>query len=523
MRWLCDLTQVRRKRMKTQLLVTSVLVLFTGVARANDTAIWGVGGAIRPMQEHPSIIMEKMDLRVDIHPEIGRARCDYVLQNTGPATTVRMGFPETVTGPHAGRRRGFLAFATTVDGHAVPARVEGKPVEGPVDTIRWRVKTVRFGAGQRRRIRVLYTSELGITLGNKQRRVFGYKIQTGASWKGPIGSVRVRVFGHYNPNRNWLEAGPQFRQTGPTSFEWSARNLEPKEELYFRYYGDDIVVTLGGTRVHWLDYRGTYAYIRNGQAWLQARMAAEALGAEAEARDGEVVLTRGARVVRLRPGTRVMMRNSDRRKLAKAPYLRHGHLMVPLRPVAVALGAEVTFDAQRRLTKLDFASLREPMYQELIQHRVMLRKMRGYAPPERSEYDPAVSADAAQPWLCTGDFDGNGVADGAFLLRKGNELRAAALVKYADTWTFLWLPYREQVPMRPGSVPTVLRLRSPGSARYWTGDDCGSPTGEVMLAHDGIELVTPGKPTVLHCWDAEMRGFRQVTVAPTPGAEGAVP
>jgi len=244
--------------MKARLLIAPVFLLLLSLAPAcaNDTGIWDVGGAIRPMQEHPSIVMEKMDLRVDIYPEIGRARCDYLFHNTGPATVVRMGFPETVTGPRAGRPRGFLTFATTGDGHAVPARVEGGLAEGPWDITCWRVKTVRFRAGQRRRIQVSYTSELGITLGNKQRRVFSHKIQTGASWKGPIGSVRVRVSGHYDPSQNWLEVGPQFRQTGPISFEWSTRNLEPTEELYFRYYGDDIVVTLGGTRVHWLDYGG---------------------------------------------------------------------------------------------------------------------------------------------------------------------------------------------------------------------------------------------------------------------------
>jgi hypothetical protein len=523
MRWLRDLMQVRRKRMKTQLLVTSVLVLFTGVARANDTAIWGVGGAIRPMQEHPSIVMENMDLRVDIYPEIGRARCDYVLHNIGPATTVRMGFPETVTGPRAGRPRGFLSFATTVDGHAVPARVEGVLVRGAWDTTRWRVKTVRFRAGQRRRIQVSYTSELGITLTNKQRRVFSYKIQTGASWKGPIGSVRVRVFGHYDPNRNWLEAGPQFRQTGPTSFEWSTRNLEPKEELYFRYYGDDIALTLSGRRVHWLEYRGTYAYIRDGQAWLQVRMAAEALRAEVEARAGEVVLTRGARVVRLRPGSRAMVRNGEAVRMAKAPYVRRGRLMVPLRPVAVALGAQVTFDARRRLTDLSATALQEPMYRELLDHSSLLAQLQGYAPPELSEFDPAMAASTSRPWVCTGDFDGNGIPDAAFLLRNGDELRAGALVRYDRSWTFVWLPHREQVAMRPGSVRTVLQLRKPGEVVGWTPDDAKQPLGPLALAHDSIELVIPGKPTVLCYWDAQVKQLRSGTVVLPPVVEEAEP
>jgi len=511
--------------MKARLLIAPVFLLLLSLAPAcaNDTGIWGVSGAIRPMQEHPSVVMESMDLRVDIYPEIGRARCDYVFHNTGSAATVRMGFPETVGPVRKGRRVGFLSFATAVDGRPVPARIEGGLVEGPWDTTRWRVKRVRFGAGQRRHVRVSYTSELGITLGNKQRRVFSYKIQTGASWKGPIGSVRVRVFGHYDPDRNWLEVGPQFRQTGPTSFEWSTRNLEPKEELYFRYYGDDIAVTLGGTRVHWLDYRGTYAYIRNGEAWLQARMAAEALGAEVEARDGEAVLTRGARVVRLRPGTRVMTRNGGRLGLTRAPYLRRGHLMIPLRPVAAALGAEVTFDAKRRVTDLDFASLRVPMYHELSERRTMLPQLRGYAPPEMREYDPAVSAGTPRPWICVGDFDGNGVSDAAFLLRRGDEVRVVALVRAENSWKLLWLAYWERVPARPESLHTVLRLRKPGEVANWIPEGPGQPAGRLTLAYDGIELVTAERPTVLYWWDAAMKGFRQVAVTPAPGVGEAVP
>jgi len=361
-------------------------------ACANDTAIWGVGGAIRPMQEHPSIIMEKMDLKIDIYRETGRAECHYVFHNAGSATTVRMGFPETVGPVRKGRRVGFLSFATTVDGRPVRARIEGGLLEGPVDTRRWRVKTVRFGAGQRRHISVSYTSELGISLGNRNRRVFSYLIDTGASWKGPIGSVRVRVVGHYDPNGNWLRVDPPFRQTGPTSFEWTARDLEPTQGLWFPLNLDDIAVTLNGSRVYWWDYIGTYSYLRNGEAWLQARMAADALRAEVQVSDGEVVLTRGGRVVRLRPGTRELTANGVRQPLPRAPYLRRGRLLVQLRAVAVALGANVTFDASTRVTDLSFAALAEPAFRELNAYRLQLPAMRGYAPPELSEFEPAVAA-----------------------------------------------------------------------------------------------------------------------------------
>lgn len=514
--------------MKARLVVPpAILLLFACVsAYANDTAIWGVGGAIRPMQEHPSIVMEQMDLRVDVYPEVGRVRCNYVFHNTGLATVVRMGFPETVGPVRGGKRIGFLRFATAVDGRPVAARIEGGLVEGPWDTTRWRVKRVRFGAGQRRRVQVSYAAELGITLGNRNIRVFSYKIETGASWKGPIGSVRVRVFGHYDPDRNWLEVDRTFQRTGPTSFEWRARNLEPKATLEFGYYGDDIAVTSGGELVWWYgrETAGSYAYIRQGQAWLEAAMAAQAVGAAVEVRGPEVVLTRGARVVSLRPGTRTMIRNGERLTLAKAPYMRRGHLMVPLRPVATALGAAVTFDAKSRVTDVDFPSLRRSIPRDLSHLAIMFAVPRGYAPPEMSEYDPAVLAGTAQPWLCVGDFDGNGITDAALLLRQGDELRAAALLggTPGNAVRFAWLAAGEQAPARSGSIRTALRLRKPGEVIYWSPSDARQPTGRLTLSHDGVELVAPGKPTLLAYWEAGIKRFRKVIIErPTRAQEGA--
>jgi len=188
--------------------------------------------------------------------------------------------------------------------------------------------------------------------------------------------------------------------------------------------------------------------------------------------------------------------------------------MIPLRPVAAALGAEVTFDAKRRVTDLDFASLRVPMYHELSERRTMLPQLRGYAPPEMREYDPAVTAGTAQPWLCVGDLDGNGVPDAAFLLRRGDELRVVALVRTENSWKLLWLAYWEHVPARPESLHTVLRLRKPGEVETWIPEGPGQPAGRLTLAYDGIELATAEKPTVLYWWDTEMKSFRQLTTVP---------
>jgi hypothetical protein len=209
-----------------------------------------------------------------------------------------------------------------------------------------------------------------------------------------------------------------------------------------------------------------------------------------------------------------MVQNDTRVKLAKAPYLRRGRLMVPLRAVATALGAEVTFETRRRLTDISFGALQEPMYRALLAGRLRPGPQ-GYAPPERSEFDPAVAASMSRPWVCAGDLDGNAVPDAVFLLRKGEELRAAALVRSENSRWFVWLPSQERVPMRPGSVRTVLRLRGPGEVRNWTPTDARQPTGRLVLEHDAIEVVTPGEPAALYYWDAQRKQLRSgITVLP---------
>jgi len=71
-------------------------------------------------------------------------------------------------------------------------------------------------------------------------------------------------------------------------------------------------------------------------------------------------------------------------------------------------------------------------------------------------------------------------------------------------------------PCRPDIETTGSRI---SALKYRSNKDHLDPT----LIHDGIELVTPGRPTVLYRWDARPKDFRPVTSAPTPGAVKAKP
>ena len=109
--------------MKAGHLLVFLLFTLAAPALANDTAIQGVGGAVSAMEEHPSVVMEEMEVAIDLYPERAEVECAYLFRNTGPAVTVQMGFPEAGNRTEKGTRpKGFTAFRTTVDGEVAAAR-----------------------------------------------------------------------------------------------------------------------------------------------------------------------------------------------------------------------------------------------------------------------------------------------------------------------------------------------------------------------------------------------------------------
>jgi len=208
--------------------LVALLTLFT-VCSADDGAVQGVGGAIRLMKDHPSVVMEEMLVDVSLNPERpARADCRFVFRNTGPATTVRMGFPESSTGEGTDVRhpRGFTSFTTWVDGKRAPVKIEGFSAHREVSHwSRWRVKTVRFAAGETHRVRVLYTAPLGRV--SDGSRYFEYNIATGGSWKGPIGQARVQLHVSYRPEEWRVSADPAHRVLATPPYTWTAREFEP--------------------------------------------------------------------------------------------------------------------------------------------------------------------------------------------------------------------------------------------------------------------------------------------------------
>ena len=99
------------------------MLMRTMPARADGAAMQGVGGTVALMKEHPSVVMERMLVDADVDPKLAKMQCEFTFRNTGRATRVLMGFPESGNSEAPGKGKqppGFLTFAAVVGGRTSP-------------------------------------------------------------------------------------------------------------------------------------------------------------------------------------------------------------------------------------------------------------------------------------------------------------------------------------------------------------------------------------------------------------------
>jgi len=169
------------------------VVCFAATGWGDDGAIEGVGGAMHAMRGHPSIVMESETVDVAISPKGADVKCLFLFRNDGPATAVKMGFPERGWGDvDYEHPTGFLSFRSWVDEKPVPTKTEGYNAGRSTGMWeRWRTKVVDFSAGQTRRVEVQYRDKLGKNIDGSA--FFEYIFTTGASWKGKIGHAKLTI------------------------------------------------------------------------------------------------------------------------------------------------------------------------------------------------------------------------------------------------------------------------------------------------------------------------------------------
>ena len=276
-----------------------------GGANANDGAIVGIGGALKPMKKHPSVrlVSEAVVARISEQesaegPELfADVECIFLLDNTGEAVEAEMGFPEFGYGAWTsyGRMKGttgFVSFESQVDGQPWPTKVVDSQVS-PNETLqRWRVKTVPFSAHQRRTVRDCYRMRLGEAnwSANGPLRPFSYVLDTGTSWQGTIGEARVTLDFSRVRSYEIMEATPLAGQKVPERRRliWQWHNFEPTAEDNIRvtFIPESYSVMLhgaryGGTSLSEDSFVGLYAdqvQRRNGEIMVPVNALAECLG-----------------------------------------------------------------------------------------------------------------------------------------------------------------------------------------------------------------------------------------------------
>ncbi len=339
-------------------------------------ARWSTGpvsGIVRPMADEPGLVLDEVDVAIDLFPDHAEVDSTFVLRNMGERATARIGIPEYGTQDASLTQPPRLVGVTVwMDGEEVepdtrrlqttevgPSAVGLEGREGPqehaqMEWSRWRIVPAAFGAGRKRTLRVRFQSELGRSgAGCRPERQFRYGLVTAAHWAAPIGSARVSVELHHGACNGWFQLlAPEFRRTGPASFDWQAQDFDPRGEpdmsIGYNRFGGDVYV--GPGHIH--PGGPPYPRLRDGRLWAQVRNLADWMRCDLEVRGTTATLHADDTTVTLRAGSPWMQSGEERVRLVHPPRLEQGVLVAPVASVARAFGFYSGFDPRTRTVRL---------------------------------------------------------------------------------------------------------------------------------------------------------------------------
>jgi hypothetical protein len=245
-------------------LVIAGFLCLPGVVFCNDGYYTATGAALSHGKRHPDIRMESENIHIGLGDTRAQVDVTFVFKNYGRAQSVQMGFPEEYS------ENADLAlenFRTWVDGVRVRARRVVRSYEPPNErTAHW-VKTVHFGAGQTRRVRVSYQAWYSGDVSG--RSWFTYILKTGGTWRGTIGECRITV--------DWTKMNrgsrPEFelRDGQGREVEWKPigfrrrqavlRDFSPKEDLWLSMVEGFWSFSIDGNRVSNKDFGDAYVVL----------------------------------------------------------------------------------------------------------------------------------------------------------------------------------------------------------------------------------------------------------------------
>lgn len=189
------------KRVYGGMLRAAALAIIVQAARADDGGI-SFGGSPHLLKGHATVAMKSEVVKMDVHDKVIKVDCRFLFHNSGPACTVRMGFPDEGTGaaePYQGfpvprgpnLRATFLSYESWVNGKKVATKL----IPTNDRSLYWHTKVVTFKANSDSVIRDVYTLPPGAQATSENGLYWqtGYVMHTGASWHGPIERAEIIV------------------------------------------------------------------------------------------------------------------------------------------------------------------------------------------------------------------------------------------------------------------------------------------------------------------------------------------
>jgi hypothetical protein len=367
--------------MRIRILLLLGTLLASGVVWADDSATTGLTGTVKVMDAHPSVRMVSEAVHIKLPDAVVRA--EFVFRNEGPATTVRMAFPEEGGGDTSAPKKltsHFSYFRSYVDGKRFRVtKVVDEKHTGEGQYHVWWTKTVKFAKHQTRRVVCEYKGGGSDSTGGS--RGFGYTLVTGASWKGPIGRAVITcdVSGLNDYSR--IHFGPKGYKRHGNIVTWDLRNFEPKEDIHVGWFDGFIDVFVNGRSITAVREKGklvdrhswnfewrypfpqrmgreVYGPLEAYAAWLGAKASVVKStplpGTQGLTKDTRVPvavrIARAGRWIELRKGSKVARTSQGIAKLPRAPtiYKDGGPMIASFTPIVRALGGRARFDAKAK-------------------------------------------------------------------------------------------------------------------------------------------------------------------------------
>lgn len=178
-----------------------------------DDANWTTVGGVGAFTPNTHVRMEREKVQIGLTDQTLRVHATFWFLNQGPATSVRMGFPDETKDDGRATQAPIRHFRSKVDGRPVQVFHEalspGLDRNAGLQIYRsaW-VKTVSFTRGGSRRVEVWYDAVRG---DESEGTTDTYVFKTGATWRGTIGRIEAIV--DWGGSKRMSR--PSLRLTGP--------------------------------------------------------------------------------------------------------------------------------------------------------------------------------------------------------------------------------------------------------------------------------------------------------------------